>query len=196
MRLVIVESPYAGEVELNVEYARGALADCLARGEAPYASHLLYTQPGVLDDLKPEERKLGIEAGLAFGDVCNLSAVYVDRGWSSGMAYGVERARKARRPLEIRTLPEFNTLNGSVRGVTLARVEFVTLTASQTLVTPGIGLTLFKPLPETPLVELLKQGLAVFGPAHPVLTLVTQPDGEFELRTGRVEVVEDSLYDH
>lgn len=42
MRLVVVESPYAGDVKRNEEYARRAMADCLARGEAPFASHLLW----------------------------------------------------------------------------------------------------------------------------------------------------------
>jgi hypothetical protein len=46
MRRVIIESPYSGDVETNVAYARAALRDCLSRGEAPLASHLLYTQPG------------------------------------------------------------------------------------------------------------------------------------------------------
>ena len=41
-------------------YARACVADCLRRGEAPIASHLLYTQPGVLDDDVPEERAQGI----------------------------------------------------------------------------------------------------------------------------------------
>lgn len=67
MRKVVVESPYAGNVERNLAYARACLHDCLLRGEAPIASHLLYTQPGVLDDDRPEERKLGIEAGLVWG---------------------------------------------------------------------------------------------------------------------------------
>ena len=43
MRFVIIESPYAGNVEENEEYARKCLRDCLMRGEAPFASHLLYT---------------------------------------------------------------------------------------------------------------------------------------------------------
>lgn len=60
MRMVIVESPYAGDIERNVAYARACIADCLKRGEAPFASHLLYTQPGVLDDGVPaEDRWLG-----------------------------------------------------------------------------------------------------------------------------------------
>ena len=42
MRRVIVESPYAGDVERNIAYVRAAMRDCLMRGEAPLASHLLY----------------------------------------------------------------------------------------------------------------------------------------------------------
>ena len=69
MRRVILESPYAGNVELNERYARACMADCLRRGEAPYASHLLYTQPGVLDDLVPEQREIGIRVALGGSDV-------------------------------------------------------------------------------------------------------------------------------
>lgn len=85
MRLVIIESPYAGDIEQNVAYARAAMADSLARGEAPIASHLLYTQPGILDDAVPAERSLGIAAGLAWRAVANAAIFYVDRGWSGGM---------------------------------------------------------------------------------------------------------------
>ena len=70
MRLVIIESPYAEapgrpDVRLNVQYARDCLADSLRRGEAPLASHLLYTQ--ALNDQDPTERAQGIAAGLAWG---------------------------------------------------------------------------------------------------------------------------------
>ncbi|WP_242137359.1 hypothetical protein [Sphingomonas sp. TREG-RG-20F-R18-01] len=85
MRRVILESPYAGDVERNVAYARACLADSLARGEAPIASHLLYTQPGVLDDSKPGERAHGIAAGLAWKSVADAQVFYVDLGWSNGM---------------------------------------------------------------------------------------------------------------
>jgi len=103
-RLVILESPYAGEVEKNVAYARACMRDCLYKGEAPYASHLLYTQEGVLDDLIPEERELGIEAGLAIGKTFDATVVYTDRGISRGMKYGIERAEREGRPVEYRTL--------------------------------------------------------------------------------------------
>jgi hypothetical protein len=106
MRRVILESPYAGDVAMNLAYCRAAMADCLRRGEAPFASHALYTQPGVLDDAIPEERALGIDAGLTWGGVADATVVYTDRGVTSGMRQGVDRAREHGRPVEFRTLPE------------------------------------------------------------------------------------------
>ncbi len=105
MILVILESPFAGNVEMNVHYARLCMRDCLLRGEAPYASHLLYTQPEVLDDDHPDERALGIDAGLLWGEKADKTVVYTDLGISKGMKYGIERAEKAGRPVEMRTLP-------------------------------------------------------------------------------------------
>lgn len=104
--LVVLESPYAGDVEANVDYARKCMHDCFLRGEAPYASHLLYTQPGILDDNVPDERKLGIDAGLQWGELAAKTVVYTDRGISKGMQYGIERAKSAGRPIEFRSLYE------------------------------------------------------------------------------------------
>jgi hypothetical protein len=104
MRLVILESPFAGDVEANVSYARAAVRDSLTRGEAPIASHLLYTQPGILDDDVPVERQWGIEAGLAWREVAHGSVVYADRGISKGMQYGIDAATAAGRSVEIRYL--------------------------------------------------------------------------------------------
>jgi hypothetical protein len=84
MKKVIIESPYAGDVERNIEYAKACMRDSLNRGEAPLASHLLYTQ--VLDDTIPEERELGIAAGLAWLKSADLHVFYVDYGFSTGMA--------------------------------------------------------------------------------------------------------------
>lgn len=105
MRFVLVESPFAGDVERNTAYARACLRDCLRRGEAPFASHLLYTQPGVLDDAQPHERKQGISAGLAIGERADATVVYTDLGISGGMQQGIAAAGGARRPVEYRTLP-------------------------------------------------------------------------------------------
>lgn len=104
MKLVIIESPYAGDVEANVEYARRCVRDSLGRGEAPIASHLLYTQPGVLDDDIPHERQWGIDAGLAWRGVAQATVVYTDRGISRGMEYGIAAAEKSGIPIEYRAL--------------------------------------------------------------------------------------------
>lgn len=106
-RRVIVESPYAGDVEQNVAYARRCLRDCFLRGEAPFASHLLYTQPGVLSDADPAERAMGIEAGLLWGEFADATVVYMDRGLSPGMMKGVDAARSVGRPVEYRSLPGY-----------------------------------------------------------------------------------------
>lgn len=106
MRLVIVESPYAGDTEANEAYARRCVRDCLERGEAPFASHLLYTQPGVLRDSNPTERKRGIEAGLEWASRADASVVYCDLGISVGMAEGILHATRKGRRLEFRLLGE------------------------------------------------------------------------------------------
>lgn len=115
MPLVIIESPYSARripdyswdaeaVEENLRYLRAAMKDCLLRGEAPYASHGLYTQPGVLDDQKMDERKLGMAAGFAWNRAAAKSVVYYDRGFSQGMLDGIDDAVRARRALEFRSL--------------------------------------------------------------------------------------------
>lgn len=92
---ILIESPYAGDVRENVVYAKRAVLDCKKRNEAAYASHLFYTQDGLLDDTNPEERKFGIEAGLLWGECAHLVAFYIDRGWSNGMkaAFHIAKAR-------------------------------------------------------------------------------------------------------
>lgn len=80
---VILESPYAGNVARNLGYAKECLLDSLKRGEAPLASHLLYTQ--ILDDTIPEQRSLGLKAGLTWLDCADKHVFYVDHGISDGM---------------------------------------------------------------------------------------------------------------
>jgi hypothetical protein len=87
--IVVIESPFRdGDLvmqALNRQYARRCVADSLRRGEAPFASHLLYTQYGVLRDSDAYERCLGIYAGLAFLKAADLHVFYTGRGMSEGM---------------------------------------------------------------------------------------------------------------
>jgi hypothetical protein len=104
VKLTVIESPYAGEVDLNIEYARACVADSLMRGEAPIASHLLYTQPGILDDIEPDQRVRGLQAGHCWLRVAQLCALYCDRGISPGMELAANVARQAGVPIEKRFL--------------------------------------------------------------------------------------------
>lgn len=104
MSLVIIESPYAGEVDANVAYARAAMRDSILRGEHPIASHLLYTQSGILDDNIPHERQRGIDAGLAWRKVAERAVFYTDRGWSGGMLAAREIYEREGFPFEERSI--------------------------------------------------------------------------------------------
>lgn len=108
MERVIIESPYAKSnghsVEENLAYLRAAMRDCIMRGETPYASHALLTQPGVLDDDIQEERMLGINAGFAWRDAAVKTVVYTDLGTTYGMMKGIEHAVELGQEVEMRTL--------------------------------------------------------------------------------------------
>jgi len=126
MDFVVVESPFATSTiflpegtdhiltaeggfvitqHWNVQYARACLHDCLVRHqEAPYASHLLYTQEGILNDNVPAERDLGIRAGLEIGRAAKRRIFYVDRGFSRGMDWGLNFALEIGQPCEGRRL--------------------------------------------------------------------------------------------
>ena len=101
-RRVIIESPFGGNEETNTVYARAALFDSLSRGEAPIASHLLY--PQVLNDRIPEQRKQGIDAGLAWRAVADCAVFYIDLGWSPGMVSARDLYDAEAKPYELRSL--------------------------------------------------------------------------------------------
>lgn len=123
MLLVLVESPFKAnpvrvksimrcgysasqavqmDEQNNLVYLAQCMRECIARGEAPFASHLLYTQ--FLDDNIPAERAQGIDCGLAWGQKADKTIVYVDLGISNGMHYGIARAKADGRDIEYRQL--------------------------------------------------------------------------------------------
>jgi hypothetical protein len=109
MKRVILESPYQGGLIarwLNVRFARACMRDCLMRGEAPIASHLLYTQRGVLNDDVPDERELGINAGHAWISSADAMVVYMPKLGvvTPGMNIGIQKARAIGIPIEFRRL--------------------------------------------------------------------------------------------
>ena len=103
-RLVFLESPYAGDVIRNVAYAKACMFDSIQRGEAPFASHLLYAQAGILDDTNVNEREAGIQCGLAWAEKAEATVVYMDLGVSPGMKRGIDAAKVCGRSVEYRFL--------------------------------------------------------------------------------------------
>lgn len=110
--IVIIETPYAGDIKRNVAYARACMRDSLLRGEAPYASHLLYTQPGVFRDDDPSERRAGIEAGFAFRRAAKATAVYEDLGISPGMLEGIAHSEASGVEVVYRRLGQWQRCTG------------------------------------------------------------------------------------
>lgn len=107
MKRVIVESPYAGDIALNTLYAQFACHDCIVNhNEAPYASHLLYTQPHILRDEVSNERELGIMAGFVWRESAEQSNFYNDLGSSSGMRLGMSDCEEKGKVFTIRFLPD------------------------------------------------------------------------------------------
>jgi hypothetical protein len=110
-KLIIIESPFRGkryhETEINILYAKACVRDCLMNEEYPYASHLFYTQDGILDDKDEKERLLGMNAGIAWGNLAKKTVVYQDRGISEGMKYGIKRTKEKGGKIEYRNLPNY-----------------------------------------------------------------------------------------
>lgn len=88
--IVYICSPFAGDIEKNVETARRYSRYAMDAGYIPIAPHLLF--PQFLNDDDPEERRLGLFFGNAVMSKCSEVWVFGDR-ISDGMAAEIRRAR-------------------------------------------------------------------------------------------------------
>ena len=104
MKLVVLESPYAGDTEANVAYAERCLIDSLVRGEAPIAGHMLYTQ--ALNDDVSTDRDLGIAAHMAWIRRADKLVVYRDNGVTDGMAKAIKHAMIIGMEIEYREIED------------------------------------------------------------------------------------------
>lgn len=87
---VIIESPFAGDIEENFMYLQRCIRHAIYCDRMPLASHQMYTM--ALDDSVPIERDLGISVGFDFKQLADEVWVYIDRGISRGMRYGIRDA--------------------------------------------------------------------------------------------------------
>jgi hypothetical protein len=101
MKLVVIESPYAGDIEKNLEFCLNICRYAVSKGYSPYASHLMFTQ--FLDDNVPEERQAGIDCGLAWGEKADMVWICLRpaESLSNGMRYAFEEHLKNRRHIRL-----------------------------------------------------------------------------------------------
>ena len=111
--LVIIESPYGGDIDRNTKYARACVKDCVERGESCFASHLFFTQEGILDENNKEERELGIELGYDIMERADIVAIYHNLGFSAGMLKAITRASQLNKPIEFRILQNWPSLTAT-----------------------------------------------------------------------------------
>jgi len=88
--IVYICSPYAGDVERNVESAQRYSRFAVEKGYIPIAPHLLF--PQFLNDRNPKERQLGLFFGNALMSKCSEVWVFGSR-ISAGMETEIKRAR-------------------------------------------------------------------------------------------------------
>ena len=94
--LVYICSPYAGDVERNVNMARVYSRFAVKNTCIPLAPHLLY--PQFMDDGSPAERELALFMGLVLLTKCEQ--VWVFGGViSAGMAVEIAKAEKKKIPV-------------------------------------------------------------------------------------------------
>lgn len=91
MPIVYICSPYAGDVETNVQKARRYCRFAVDKGYIPIAPHLLFTQ--FLNDDNPKERQLGIFFGNAVMSKCSEVWVFGEH-ISNGMEAEIKRAKR------------------------------------------------------------------------------------------------------
>ena len=115
-RLVYICSPYRGNIEQNVENARAySLKAMIEHPDVlPIAPHLLFTQ--YLDDEDPEQRRMGLSAGLDLLSICDELWVYGVP--SEGMAAEIRLAEELSIPIRDGFNPEVAAAYGCVNIIT------------------------------------------------------------------------------
>lgn len=93
-KLVYICSPYRGEVERNLQYARELTRVALDNGFVLVTPHLYLTQ--VVNDEVPEEREKGMAAGKELLKHCKYILIGSKYGLSVGMLEEIELAQKCK----------------------------------------------------------------------------------------------------
>jgi hypothetical protein len=111
--VVMVESPYSGDIPRNIRYLQLCHIDAAKRNEIPYSSHSYMTQhPLAKDFFVPDDndkwdiltRDVAINQSQVIRWRCDMSVFYTDRGWSRGMIAARDYCQRHGLAYEERTL--------------------------------------------------------------------------------------------
>ncbi len=123
-RLVYIASPYAGDIEKNVAFAKAACRYAAAQGCTPVAVHLMY--PQFLDDCVPKEREAGLKMGMRVLAACDEIWLCGER-MSAGMKAEEAEAKRLGLPIQrvpsLVILPDLETGEKIDYGETNQRME-------------------------------------------------------------------------
>lgn len=92
MKCVYICSPYSGDTERNIKYAKELTAQAIMDGYCPITPHLYI--PLCLNDNEPRERKQGLEIALRLLEQCDLLIVGTRFKISKGMEVEIETAER------------------------------------------------------------------------------------------------------
>ena len=123
MKRIYVASPYAGDIEKNIEFAKNACQFVMKQGHAFFCPHLLY--PSILNENNPDERQLGLDMGIAMLKNCDELWCFGER-ISQGMMAEIEEAQRLSIPTRRVMEQEQGFHVGTVRN-TAPRMEMGTL---------------------------------------------------------------------
>jgi hypothetical protein len=98
--LVYICSPFAGDVERNIENAKRFCRFAVKQGAIPLAPHLHY--PQFLDDSDPDQRKDGLRFAIIL--LCKCDELWCfGNYYSEGMKRELDKARKKGIPIRFFT---------------------------------------------------------------------------------------------
>lgn len=120
MKLIYVSSPYTGDLERDLEYARRACRTVMECGECPIAPRLIYS--AILDDMAPAERKPSAEMSQALLHRCNEVWAF-GPVTGSGMKREIAEAKRLYMPVRKKVLAENLAQDSSLPPTDMKRGE-------------------------------------------------------------------------
>ena len=108
IRSVALEMSLGDDLAEGIKYVSACMADCIARNEIAFPPPELYARALPLDSSSSEMFAQGVSAARQWNEHADATVVYTDLGFSTVVRAGIDRAKAYRRPIEYRSLPDWN----------------------------------------------------------------------------------------